>query len=232
MRWLPLLALILPGVAHAGIRTFSVGSFDRVRVEWPFEVHVVAGSPGAKATADQATLDRLEIIPNGTTLVVRLGDNGWGETPGKPTRTIPVVTLSTPRLTGLSVIAGAQVTVDRATAQRIDFAINGAGTLSVARVETDQLVASVVGAGVLTLGGTAQRARLMVNGPGSIGGTLASNDLIARVEGSGGIETKARFTAQVTTTGLGKVIVTGSPKCLVKAVAGGPVQCGTSTTAP
>lgn len=228
MRWLFALLLLIPTVAPAASRTYSVGSFERVRIEGPFEVHIATGkSPGAHVDGDQAIVDQLEISVNGTTITVRLGQAGWGETPAKAATRAPVVTLTTPRLVGVAVVAGAEVDVGAMKAQRVDLTITGAGSLKVSAVDTDQLVATVVGTGALSAAGRASRATLQVNGPGTIDApALASNDLIARVEGSGGIRTTARFTARVTTTGLGKVEVLGNAKCVVKAVAGGPVVCG------
>ncbi len=58
MRFLlaPLLLLSSPVLAQAPVpgRTVSVGSFDRVRVEGPFEVRVTIGSPRATITGSRS----------------------------------------------------------------------------------------------------------------------------------------------------------------------------------
>lgn len=234
LRFPAVLLLALAAPAGAADRTFAITSFERVRIEGPFEVRIAPGAPAARAQGDKALLDRVRLDLNGATLVVRLGAGGWGETPqaarnrsGGAARGGPVVIqLTTPRIAGAAVLAGAKVQIVRAVAPRVDLSITGPGTLEVAAVEADQLVATVVGSGTLAAGGRTQKARLMVNGPGAITGALSSNELIARVEGTGAIETRARYTAAVSTAGIGRVTVHGTPKCTVTGSSGGPVRCG------
>lgn len=213
--------------AVAADRVFSVGSFERLRVDGPFEVQVAIGSPGARASGGKELLERVDIAVNGTTLVVRMGNGGWGETPTKAGGEPPVITLTTPRLVSAAVSAGARVSIAAMRAQRIDVSVTGAGMLSLGKADTDQLNATLIGTGQIALGGRAGRARLLTNGPGAIDASaLSVNDLIVRLDGAGETKASARYTAQVTSTGLGKVTVTGGAKCTVKAVADGPVACG------
>ncbi|VVT21035.1 conserved exported hypothetical protein [Sphingomonas sp. EC-HK361] len=229
IRLLALLALLLHAPAFAIQRTYSVGTFERVRVEGPFEVRIRTGtSPGATASGDRKLIEQLDIAVNGTTLVVRLGHEGWGETPSDAPSTPPVVTLTTPRLTAIIVNAGGRVTVAPLSAQRVDLSVTGAGAINASGVKADELNAAVIGTGTLVLAGTAQRARLNANGAGAIDASaLTANDLTVRLDGPGEIGAAARYTAQVNSTGLGKVTVTGDAKCTVRAPAGGPVVCGT-----
>ncbi len=225
MRWLAPIALLLAASpALAAERTYSVGSYDRLRVDGPFEVHIVAGgSPRASAKGSDAMLSRLDLHVEGTTLTVRLGPGGWGETPkAAASRTPMVVTLSTILLS-----AGAQVTASKVSAQRLELAVNGAGTLAVEGVQADQLNAMLTGTGTIRLSGRANRARLASSGAGTIdAAALTVSELTVHVDGTGETRANARYTAQVTTTGLGKVTVLGTAKCTVKALADGPVVCG------
>lgn len=228
--WLSALALSFVTVAFpaaAAERNYSVSSFDRIRVEGPFEVALTTGKPpGARATADARTLDLLTLRVEGGTLIVRMGGKGWGETP-KSATTAPVIALSTPGLRVAIVNAGAKLTVGRMVGQRIDVSVNGSGTLVVAAAQADQLNATLIGSGTMTIGGRAMRARLQSSGAGMIdAGQLTVNDLAVLLDGAGEIRAVARYTAQVTTTGLGRVTVAGNPACTVRAAAGGPVVCG------
>lgn len=231
-RMIRILAVLTPFLfaapAVAADRTFSVGSFERLRVDGPFEVRVTTGgSPGARASGGRDLLERVDIDVNGTTLVVRMGNGGWGETPGKAGAAPPVIMLSTPRLVSAAVSAGARVSITKMVAQRIDVSVSGAGVLSIDKADTDQLNATLIGAGQINLGGRASRARLMTNGPGAIDASaLTVNDLNVQLEGTGETKASARYTAQINSTGLGKVTVTGGAKCTVKALADGPVVCG------
>lgn len=227
-RLLPLALLLGPGPAAAPERDRSIGSFDRLRVAGPFEVRVETGRPpAARIEADDALIDRIEVAVEGDTLVVRMGHEGWGETPagraGKP----PVVSLSTPALRSIAVSAGARVVAGRVAGERVNLAVNGAGAIAVASARADELDATVVGAGALSVAGTALRARLLTNGPGAIdAGDLAASDLVVRLDGPGETRARARYTARVTDTGVGRVTVLGEATCVVTAIAGGPVACG------
>ena len=122
---------------------------------------------------------------------------------------------------------GARVTIAGMKAQRVDLSVNGSGTVTVRGADTDQLFATIVGAGTMTLSGRAARARLVTNGAGNLNAAgLSVNDLTILQDGTGETRAAARYTAQIKSTGLGHVVVTGKPKCLVQAAAGGPVECG------
>ena len=224
-----LLAALLSTPALAADRTFPVGSFERVRVSGPFRVRITTGAPAAKASADQTTLDRIAIENNGGTLTVRLGGGGWAERPRAAQASVPVVTLSTPRLESIAIGAGAEVEAGALKGPRVTLAVTGPGKLAVAGVETDQLNATVVGSGTVQLTGRARAARLSVNGPGAIAApSLVVDTVVVWLEGPGEVAAQARHAAQVTSSGLGRVTVTGAAKCTVKAPAGGPVVCGAS----
>ena len=221
-------ALLVPGMVGAASRTYTVGSFERVRVDGPFRVEIRTGtSPGATVEADPGLLDRVEVSSEGGTLALRYAVGQMSERPERRADAPPLVTLSTGAVRAVLVSAGAEVTLDRARAQRVDLSVNGAGALGVAGVDADQFQAVVIGAGKLTLAGRAARARLLTNGPGTIdAGKLVADELTVRLDGTGETRAAARYTAQVTDTGLGRVSVTGPAKCTVTAPAGGPVECG------
>ena len=227
-RLLPLALLMLPFAADAAEHRYAFGSYDRVRIDGPFEVNVTTGvAPGALATGDPHMIDGLDIELQGTTLIVRMGHQGWGETPVGKSVAPPVITLTTPNLRGAFVNAGARVAIQGMKAQRVDLSVNGSGSVTVSGADTDQLFATIIGAGTMTLSGRAARARLVTNGAGNVDASaLTVNDLSILQDGPGETRAAARYTAQVNSTGLGRVVVTGNPKCVVHAAAGGPVECG------
>ncbi|OYY64596.1 MAG: hypothetical protein B7Y49_08790 [Sphingomonas sp. 28-62-11] len=221
-------ALILFAVpAVAADRNYSIGSFERIRIEGPYEVKLATGKPpSGRATGDERALDTLTLTVEGQTLIVRARPLAVGENPPSPK--IPlVVTLSTPVLRSANVNGGGRLAVARMAGQRLDVAVNGAGAITVQGLEGDQLVATVIGAGTMTLAGRAGRARFQLSGPGTIdASSLVTNDLIARSEGNGELRLNARYTADVTSSGLGAIVVVGKPACKVKSAGGGPISCG------
>ena len=226
----PMLALLLLSVpTNAAERTYSIGSFDRIRVEGPFEVRLTTGaSPGARAQGTPRATDGLDIRVEGTTLIVRAAVNGWGEQAVAGNAGAPVIHASTPAIRSATVIGGGQLTINGAIkGQRIDLSLTGSGSLGAGGLNADQLSATLFGSGSMKLGGRAAKVRLVTSGSGVIDAApLSAGDLILRLEGPGEIRATARFTANVTTTGLGAATVYGTPACTVKASAGGPISCG------
>jgi hypothetical protein len=55
---------------------------------------------------------------------------------------------------------------------------------------------------------------------------LTVSDLVVRLDGPGETQASARFTADLTSTGLGRIVVSGGAKCTTNAQAGGPILCG------
>ncbi|WP_240502208.1 head GIN domain-containing protein [Sphingomonas panacis] len=230
---LPLLCLAVPAAAEQ--RSFAIGSFDRVRIDGPFRVIVtLGGSPGGSAEGDARAISDLDVRVDGGTLIVRAGLNGWGEQGGMGRPSAPVVRVSTQAIRSIVTVGAAQVSVGGPfRGQRLDLSLTGSGTLAAPSIDADQLFATVLGSGTITLGGRAAKARLTTSGTASIAAaSLVADDLTVRLDGNGAIDAQARYTAAVTTSGLGTVTVYGKPACTVNAVAGGPVSCGRIERAP
>jgi hypothetical protein len=224
------LALLLVAVpVSAADRAYVVTDFDRVRVDGPFDVRVTTkGSPMARASGGLAATDALDIRVEGTTLIVRAGSRGWAALPRPGSTDAPVITLRTNALRGVTIIGGGKVAVTGPLrADRVDLQVTGAGSLVAPGLDADQVNATLLGEGSMTLGGRAGTARLTTSGAGVLTATrLVANDLVVRLDGTGNTTANARYTACVTTTGVGAAIVYGGAKCMVKAVAGGPISCG------
>jgi hypothetical protein len=222
---LSFLAVAVP--AHAADRHVYIGSFDRIRVQGPFEVHVVEGSPDATLSGDARVIEAVEVRVDGTTLTVRNAIGAWGERP-QATATRPVVvTVATRSIANATVIGGGRLTIARMKAPRVDLTVTGDGTIDAKGIEADRANATVIGGGAMTLGGTARTGRLLTNGPAAIdAAALSVGDLTVRVDGPGAVKAAARFTARIDNVGLGQVAVAGNPKCVVKADVGGAVTCG------
>lgn len=229
MRPALLLLLLLPGTASAAERPVFVSSFDRLRVEGPFRVVVTTGrSPSARIGGDARRLDRVEVRLDGTTLVVRPTIERWQERQEPATGAEPVVvTLATPLLGSASVIGGGAVTIAGGRAVRLDLSVAGAGSIELTGAVAEQANATVIGTGRIALAGRAAKARLLVNGAGRIeADALEAGELTVRVDGPGDTRARARYVATVTNTGLGHVTIAGTPRCIVRSDAGGPVTCG------
>ncbi|WP_374293827.1 GIN domain-containing protein [Sphingomonas sp.] len=225
---IPALLLCVPGMVIAADRQIPLGSFDRIRVEGPYKVQVLAGrSPRATVSGAADALDGVEIRVDGRSLVVRKARDtlgaGWG-----PRRATPVaVTVSALTVNAVSAMAGSVVTVSAVKGDRVDLSVGGPGSIAVESAQATQLTATVIGPGAISVGGRADRARLTSSGTGTIDAeALEAGDLIARLDGAGEIRARSRYTATIANMGLGQVTVAGRPKCRVDAPGGGTVTCG------
>ena len=221
--------LLVSAPARAAERIYSVGSFDRIRVEGPFDVRLTTNaSPGASAEGDPRATQDLDIRVEGTTLIVRAGVSGWGEQPRLGAAGATVITVSTGMIRRATVIGGGKLTIaGPLRGQRIDLSLTGSGSLAASGIEADQLFVTLLGSGDVALAGKAAKVSLNTSGPGTIAAApLVAGDLVLRLDGNGETHVTALHTADVTTTGIGAATVYGKPSCTVKAVAGGPVSCG------
>jgi putative autotransporter adhesin-like protein len=216
--------LLLAAAPPADEKSFMVSDFDRVRIDGPFEVEIVTGSPGARASGDPQALDHVAIRVEGSTLTVNAGATGWAlravEAPG----TVKI-TISVPALSGLSIRGGAQVSAAEMRSARVDLGLSGAGSIAVSAVRADDLVVTLAGAGAITLAGTAARARVNSFGDGSVHAeNLVANEAALFGASTGEVQMRVRYAAQVSARGTGKVTVLGQPSC--KVTGSGPVECG------
>ena len=230
-RILLLAALIaVPAAAAApdGTRPVFIGSFERLRVDGPFQVTVTVGrSPSARIGGDPRLIDHVEVRLDGTTLVVRPTLERWQEQPDGRAATPVTVTLATPTLASAAVIGGGAVIIASRRSDRVDLSVTGSGSIALTGVDADQANATVIGSGRIALAGRSAKARLLVNGAGRIDADrLDAGEVTVRLDGPGETLARARFTATVTNVGLGHVAIAGTPRCIVTSDAGGPVQCG------
>lgn len=221
----PLLLLALSAPAQADERKFMLSGFDRIRIDGPFEVTVMAGTgAAATATGDRRALDTVNVRVQGTTLIVSPSLNAWGGYPGAA-KTTPRVTVTAATLRGASVLGGGRLTIDRMRGQRVDLMLTGAGTITVADAQADRIDTTLIGTGLVTVAGRALAGRFQASGAGAIDARAMSvADLAVDWQSAGDGRFAARNTAQVTATGSGAVDVAGTPACTVRG--NGPVTCG------
>lgn len=221
--------LLFAAPASAADRSFVVTNFDRIRVEGPFEVRVTIGqsSASARATGDARVIANLSVEVQAGVLVVRKASNGWNEQ-GKVEGPAPVITLTAPELRSALVIGGGKLVIaGKVRAARLDLQITGAGLMDASGIDADDLIVTAIGAGNVSLAGKSLRARMTISGAGGIAAIpLMAGDLTVRLEGPGEALASARYTADLTSTGLGRIVVIGNPKCTTRAQGGGPILCG------
>lgn len=224
------LALLAAGASAPDERRVMLTGFDRIRIDGPFDVRVVAGSPSATVAGDRRAIERVSIRNQGDTLVVGVSTatwDGWREKEGQA-----AITVAVPRLRAAHINGGGRLEVAAMAGQRIDLGINGAGSLTVRNLNADQLAATLTGTGLLRLdGGTVRSARFTSYGAGSIEAAgVGVNDLTVHSQSAGNSRFTARFTATVSTLGTGSVRVEGNAAC--RLAGPGPASCAGKSERP
>jgi hypothetical protein len=221
---LPILALLalasLPATAAAPVaqRNYSVTSFDRIRVDGPYEVRLKTNvAPFARASGSQASLDGVSVRVEGRTLIVRPSSGGWGGYPGENRGpvTIEVGThdLGTAWLNG----AGTLI-IDKLKGLGFDLAIQGSGSARIDSADIDQLKLGISGAGSTRIAGRAANMTATVRGTSSLDAEgLTVKDAVIGAEGPAIVRATVTNAAKVDALGLAAVTLAGKPACTVNA---------------
>jgi hypothetical protein len=223
-----LAAAFLPSPAEALPRSFTVGSFDRVKIEGPYAVALATGvAPFARAEGSAAALDAIDLRVEGRTLVVRqrrgeaLSSNGGERV---------TLALGSPDVRSVSLVGSGSLSVDRLKGLSVEVLVAGPGSLSVQAVEADRLAAAVRGSGSLTLKGRVKNAMLVAQGTPMLSAEqLASNDASISSEGAG--EVQAQVTGRATVTAAGTMVIrlSGRPACILRTSGSAVVEgCATA----
>ena len=213
--------------ASAESRNFGITSFDKIRIEGPFNVTLKTGvAPFARATGSPAALDRVAIDVQGNTLVVHNSLDSWGGYPGKDAGPVEV-SLGTHDLSAAWLNGSGVLDIDRVKGLSFDLSVQGSGRGSIDQVAVDHLDVSVAGSGDATVqSGKAQSAEYQIAGSGEVdAGGMTTQTLKVSVAGSGDVKAQATGTADVTVMGSGDVTVTGGAKCSVSKAGSGDVHC-------
>ena len=222
-----LLAALLASPAAAAERSFSVTSFDRIRVEGPFAVTVATGKPvSARVIGEADSLERATVRVEGRTMIVRPNISNWGGNSGRQ-GAAPRIVLTTPDLTTASLIGSGSLEIDRMKGMRATVSAEGSGRLTVRQIDADIASLAIAGAGAIEAGGKVRQAGAVARGVAEIrAADLAVADLTVTSESAGAVRLQASRSAKVNALGMGAIEVGGTAACEVRQTGGGPVRCG------
>lgn len=201
----------------AATRNFAITSFDRVRIDGPYKVHLATGiAPFASATGSAQALDGLAIDVQGRTLVVHVNRSAWGgfssQSPGPVTISLGTHDLAAAWLNGSGSLA-----IDRVSGLGFDLSVQGSGLVSIDQVSVDQFRIGLGGAASARLAGTALRLNATIRGGSSLdAAALQMKDITVSAEGPAIVKGAVSGTAKVDAFGVAAVTLTGSPACIVK----------------
>jgi Putative auto-transporter adhesin, head GIN domain len=219
--------LALAGPASAAERNFGLTSFEKIVLDGDFAVEVSSKAPiGARASGPQNALDRVELRSAGGTLTI--SDRQFGSNRQRGASAGPVVIRVNAAIVRSIAVAGAgSLTIDQLRGAKVDVSLRGPGSISVGKVSADRLTLWSTGNGTVKLAGAAKLAETVVSGAGIIdAAALAVTDLNVSGEGAADQRYQASRTAQITTRGIGRVVVDGKAKCTTRNMGTGSVTCG------
>ena len=201
-------------------RGFNIGSFERVRIDGPYDVTLSIGSPHASARGTGSSLDRVSVRVDGSTLIVSAGTLGRASA----AEALPSIVVTGPAPRTVLVTGGGKLHIAEMRGARADASVNGAGSLDVASLIADDFGAALTGTGAMRLAGNVGRLRLRNIGTGAIDAQgLTANDAVLASEGTGTISATVRYTARATAMGTGGITIAGNPECTVSG--SGPIAC-------
>jgi hypothetical protein len=210
-------AALLTVPAGAATRNFGITSFEKVRIEGPFNVSLKTGvAPFASASGSPAALDRVKIDMLGNTLVVHSNLDSWGGYPGKDSGPVEI-SLGTHDLTSASINGSGALSIDKAKGLTFDLTVAGSAVADVEDVNVDQLNVSIVGTASATLDGRAARLTSVVRGVSKLDAVnLAVKDATIGTEGAATVDATVSNGVKVDASGPATIRLSGKPACTLR----------------
>ena len=227
---IPLFALTaLAAPAFAEDRHYAIEDFDRVIAEGPYVVHLVTGrATSAVAHGSREALDRMSLDVQGQMLRIRRNRSSWnggsGADPGLVT--IDLVTRS---VRSVRLIGPVRFDADAVRGLRVEFSVEGSGTLHATRLNADALSLALLGSGRLDIAGAAGTLAATFQGTGDLAapGLVAHSATIVSTT-SGAVALTVNGPATVTNNGIGNVRIFGRAVCTINGATADQVRCGGS----
>lgn len=220
-------ALLLPALAQAAERQFSLFGFDDIRIGNGVDVVLTSGKgPSARAEGEtRELLDRVSLQKNGKQLIVSVrpkslsGDNYDGDGP-------VTLYLSSYAISNISHLGSGRVTLDKLSGRSPRVRLGGFGTLHIDAVDADRLDLAMTGGGQATMVGKVRDARVELQGASMFESpdlTVEKLTLIHR--GPASSQMKVTREAIITNNGTGRINIVGRPNCTVRTDGAANIVC-------
>ncbi|UUR07403.1 head GIN domain-containing protein [Sphingomonas glaciei] len=209
-----LLLTALAAPAGAAERRFTIISFDRIRMEAPFDVVLTTGkAPSARAEGPVGALDTVDLRVEGRTLIIRQRSSWNGAGKGVPVR----ISLATPDIRAAILTGSGRLSIDRMTGLTANLALAGPGRIQVADLRADRLDLLAGGSGTVALAGAVKTGRIGTEGAVVLDASaLQSDDLTLVATGSSEVRVAARRSVNLTASGAATVTLGGPVACIQK----------------
>lgn len=207
-----------------GSRSYDVSGFDKVELAGSDNVRVVSGPAfSVQATGPEATLERLKIEVEGSTLSIgrkRQWAMGWGGDDNA------LITVTMPLIKAASVAGSGDMAVDRVETREFEASLAGSGNLSILSAQVEKLEVSVAGSGDVSLAGIAKTIDVSLAGSGNVKAKdVSATDASISIAGSGNVDARASGSAAISIAGSGDVTIAGTANCKTSKKGSGEVRC-------
>jgi hypothetical protein len=223
---LALVALAAAAPAQADERHYPLTDFDRVIVEGPYVVHIVAGrATAATATGSRQALDLLSLDVQGRMLRVRRNRTASAGAPA-PVTGIVRIELAARSLRSARIIGPTQLTLEGARGMDLELTVEGSGSLRATGVDAERLSLALLGSGGLEVSGATRALTGNFQGTGEIrAADLRASRANVVSTNSGAIALTVNGPATITSNGLGPISVMGNPDCTIRGLTPDAVVC-------
>ena len=212
--------------ALAADRSYSVATFDGLRVDGAFTVAVTSGpGPSVRVTGRQADIDVITVRVEAGTLIIRAPSLARIDraTAGQGM----AVTITAPRLRAVALSGSGAVSVDRLQGDVVRIGAGGTGQVAVGQVSAGRLEATLTDGGELDVAGRVDRALVtMIGAPVLRASDLAVGDLTLNAQGDSRAAARATQRARIVAGGPSRVLIAGNPDCQVRSDGPAEVLCG------
>jgi len=230
---LALLALLAAAPASAEDRRYPLTDFDRVIIEGPYVVHIVAGRPtAATASGSRQALDLLTLDQQGQLLRIRrnrTASAGYSSPIAPVPAGVITIELNARTLRSVRIIGPTQLTVEGARGLNLELSAEGSGTIHATGIDAENLSIALIGSGSLDVAGATRALTGNFQGTGEIrAAELRASRANIVSTNSGAIALRVDGPATITSNGLGEIRVSGRPDCTIRGYTPEQVICGPS----
>ena len=206
-------------------RDVAVGRFDRLRVSGPFQVGVVVRDEPARVRLQgpPALLADAIVTVEGDTLSIRFREGAtWSWNPGSGVN----VVVSTPSLASVNLQGAADVAVYGVRGEAFAAATEGSVSVRATGLDVGRVRLTTGGAGDISVEGSAREASYVVGGSGSIDAMrLRVRNASIAIGGEGSSYANVSGTANISSTGGGRVEVVGGATCIKRPADSRRIEC-------
>jgi hypothetical protein len=206
-------------------RDVAVATFDRLKVSGPFKVGAfVSDEPSrVRLQGPPALLADAIVAVEGDTLTIRFREGAtWSWNPGSGVN----VVVSTRSLASVNVEGAADVEVYGVHGETFAVATAGSGGVKATGLDVGRVQLATGGSGGISAEGSAREATYVVGGSGSIDAMrLRVRNASIAIGGSGSSYANVSGTANISSSGSGRVEIVGGATCIKQPFNSHRIEC-------